>query len=271
LGDELNHASIIDGCRLSGATFKTYPHCDTAALAQQLAALDETGQHGLRLVVTDSVFSMDGDIAPLTTIASLCTQHNALLVVDEAHALGCLGPGGQGLVAQLGLDNEHIVSVNTLSKAFGAVGAFVGSSSLIKDFLVNVARPFLFTTALPPADVAASLAALDILEEDPELPTRLQQKAAFLRNGLHSLGFQTLNSETQIIPILIGDSARALHLADTLRKHGVYVVAIRPPVVPMGTARIRFSVMASHTEEDLTFALEAIKKAENDSKNAPKQ
>ena len=261
LGDALNHASIIDGCRLSGATFQTYPHRDVAALAQQLAQLDETGQRGMRLVVTDSVFSMDGDIAPLTQIADLCAQFNALLVVDEAHSTGCLGPGGRGLLAQLGLKDEHVLSVNTMSKALGTIGAFVGSTNLIKDFLVNVARPFLFTTALPPADIAASLAALDILEEDPALPARLQQKAAFLRDGLRALGFQTLDSETQIVPILIGDSARALVLADTLRKYGVYAVAIRPPVVPLGTARLRFSVMASHTQEDLTFALEAIEKA----------
>ena len=260
LGDELNHASIIDGCRLSGADYQTYPHCDTAALAQRLAALDATGQRGLRLVGTDSVFSIDGDIAPLREIATLCTQYNAMLVVDEAHATGCLGPGGRGLVPELGPDAEHIISINTLSKAFGAIGAFVGSSRLVKEFLINVARHFIFTTALPPADLAASLAALEILEEDPDLPRRLQQKAAFLRDGLHTLGLQTLASQTQIIPILVGDSTRALHMAEALREHGIYAVAIRPPTVPMGAARVRFTVMASHTEADLAFALGAIEK-----------
>jgi 7-keto-8-aminopelargonate synthetase-like enzyme len=147
-----------------------------------------------------------------------------------------------------------------LSKAFGVIGAFVTGSSQIKEFLINVARQFIFTTALPPADIAACLASLDILEEDPELPTRLQQKAAFLRNGLRTLGFQTLASETQIIPLLIGDSMRTLQMAQTLREHGVYAVAIRPPTVPMGSARIRFSVMASHTEEDLVFALDIVEK-----------
>jgi 7-keto-8-aminopelargonate synthetase-like enzyme len=331
LSDELNHASIIDGTRLSRAECKIYPHCDTVVLAQQLEELDSTGHRGLRLVVTDSVFSMDGDVAPLAEIAGLCERYDALLVVDEAHATGCLGPGGRGLVAMLGRheakytsallgyvrspgsaqgplppsqaapdpyetpaqrsdpsvgvggedgpgrgpcadpgDADRLrgnpasplitISVNTLSKAFGVIGAFVTGSSQVKEFLTNVARQFIFTTALPPADIAASLAALDILEEDPELPIRLQQKASFLRTGLRSLGFQTLASETQIIPLLIGDSTRALQLAQALREHGIYAVAIRPPTVPMGFARIRFTVMASHTEEDLAFALEVTEK-----------
>lgn len=269
LGDEFNHASIIDGSRLSGAQYKTYPHCDIIVLAQQLEELDRVGHNGLRLVITDSVFSMDGDVAPLAEIAMLCERHNALLVVDEAHATGCLGPGGRGLVSQLTEQGEHkaaplrdveIISVSTLSKGFGVIGAFVTGSSQIKEFLTNVARQFIFTTALPPADVAACLAALDILEEDPALPTRLQRKATFLRTGLRTLGFQTLASETQIIPLLIGDSMRALQMAQALRGHGVYAVAIRPPTVAMGSARIRFSVMASHTEEDLAFALEVVEK-----------
>ena len=269
LSDELNHASIIDGIRLSRAEYKIYAHCDAVALVQQLQELDSAGHRGLRLVVTDSVFSMDGDVAPLADIALLCEKHNALLVVDEAHATGCLGPGGRGLVSSLDQhknvslpDTEAsiIISVNTLSKAFGAFGAFVTGSSQIKEFLTNVARQFIFTTALPPAEVAACLAVLDILEEDPALPTRLQQKATFLRTGLRALGFQTLTSETQIIPILVGDSMRALQMAQALREQGVYAVAIRPPTVPMGSARIRFSVMASHTDEDLAFALEVTEK-----------
>jgi 7-keto-8-aminopelargonate synthetase-like enzyme len=318
LSDELNHASIIDGSRLSGAECKIYPHRDTIVLAQRLEELDNSGHRGLRLVVTDSVFSMDGDVAPLAEIALLCERYDALLVVDEAHATGCLGPSGRGLVSQLGKQGEHkvqydsgspprsaqgphppsqatphpyenpaqsvgvggvegsggglaptllgfvptpmVISVNTLSKAFGVIGAFVTGSSLVKEFLTNVARQFIFTTALPPADVAASLAALDVLEEDPELPLRLQQKATFLRTGLRTLGFQTLASETQIIPLLIGDSVQALQMAQALREHGVYAVAIRPPSVPMGAARIRFTVMASHTGEDLAFALEVAEK-----------
>lgn len=256
--DELNHASIIDGCRLSGAERKIYPHNNTAMLAQQL---ERAGREGVRLVVTESVFSMDGDLAPLAEIAALCRRHSALLVVDEAHATGCLGPGGRGLVAQFGLEDAVTASISTLSKAFGTIGAFVTCNSLVQELLINMARPFIFTTALPPADLAASLAALDILEADPDLPAQLQRKAAFFRAGLHKLGFQTMASETQIIPLLIGDATRALHMAEALRAYGVYAVAIRPPTVPVGTARLRFSVMASHTEDDLTFALENIERA----------
>jgi glycine C-acetyltransferase len=260
LSDELNHASIVDGCRLSRAERRIYPHRNIAVLAQQLEELERVGHSGMRLVVTDSVFSMDGDLAPLAEIATLCERYNALLVVDEAHATGCLGPAGRGLVAQTGIDAESIISINTLSKGFGVIGAFVSGSRLLKEFLTNVARHFIFTTALPPADVAACLAALDILEEDPEIPLRLQRKAAFFRNGLQKLGYSTLASETQIIPLLIGDEMRALHVAEALREHGLYVVAIRPPTVPPGAARIRFSVMLSHTEEDLSFALDAVEK-----------
>jgi 8-amino-7-oxononanoate synthase len=259
LGDELNHASIIDGCHLSGADYKTYPHLDTNVLAQQLETLEQEKHQGLRLVVTDSVFSMDGDVAPLEEIAALCEQYDALLIVDEAHATGCLGPGGRGLIAEHGLVTANIVTINTLSKAFGSIGAFVSASTLLKEYLVNVARHFIFTTALPPADIAAGLAALDILEENPELPQRLQNKATTFRTGLQELGFQTLASETHIIPLLVKDSTIALQMASELREHGVYAVAIRPPTVPMGAARVRFSIMASHTEEDLAFALDVIK------------
>lgn len=260
LSDELNHASIVDGCRLSRAERRIYPHCNTAVLAQQLAEMARADHPGRRLVVTDSVFSMDGDLAPLAEIAALCGRYDALLVVDEAHATGCLGPAGRGLAAQVGLDPEAVISIGTLSKGFGVTGAFVSGSSLLREFLINVARPFIFTTALPPADVAACLAALDILEEDPDLPTRLQSLATFFRNGLQELGFSTLASETQIIPLFIGDETRALRMAEALREHGLYAVAIRPPTVPTGTARLRFSVTAAHTPEDLSFALATIEK-----------
>ena len=260
LSDELNHASIIDGCRLSRAKCVVYPHNDTAALAQKLEQLDQEGHRGLRLVVTESIFSMDGDVAPLARIVSLCRAYNALLIVDEAHATGCLGPGGQGLVPLLGLEDEVFSSIGTMSKALGGIGAFVAGSSLLQEFLINTARPFIFTTALPPANLAASLAALDILEDNPELPALLQRRAIFLRAGLQELGFQTGASETQIIPLLVGDSVRALHMAQMLQEQGVYAVAIRPPTVPAGQARLRFCVMATHTEEDLAFALAAIEK-----------
>ncbi len=260
LSDALNHASIVDACRLSRAQRKIYPHCDTAALAQQLEDLEHAGHAGTRLVVTDSVFSMDGDLAPLVEIAALCEKYNAILMVDEAHATGCIGPMGRGLVAKSAIDAKYIISVNTLSKAFGVIGAFASGNGLLKDFLINVARPFIFTTALPPGDIMACIAALDILESDPELPVRLQRQATYFRNGLQKLGFSTLASETQIIPLLIGDETRAMHMATVLREHGLYAVAIRPPTVPSGAARIRFSVMASHTLEDLSFALDVVEK-----------
>jgi 8-amino-7-oxononanoate synthase len=260
LSDELNHSSIIDGCRLSRAERRIYPHCNTTALAQQLEDLQRIGHSGTRLVVTDSVFSMDGDLAPLAEIAALCEKYHAILMVDEAHATGCLGPSGRGLVAKSAIEAEFVISVNTLSKGFGVIGAFVSGNGPLREFLLNMARPFIFTTALPPADVAASLAALDILEEDPELPLRLQRQAAFFRSGLQTLGFSTLASETHIIPLLVGDETHALHMAEALREHGLYAVAIRPPTVSPGTARLRFSMMASHTREDLSFALDVIEK-----------
>ncbi len=258
LSDALNHASIIDGCRLSGAECRIYAHRDTADLARQLAEVQQSGQHGTRLIVTDSVFSMDGDVAPLGAIAQLCRQYDALLVVDEAHATGCVGPGGRGLVAQAGLTREVTATVHTLSKALGSTGACVTSSTLIKEYLVNVARHFIFTTASPPAQLAACVAALELLQQQPDLAAQLQRKAAFLRTQLQALGFETLDSETQIIPILVGDAGRALQMAELLREAGIYAVAIRPPTVPMGAARIRFSIMASHSEQDLAFAVETI-------------
>ncbi|QBD75222.1 8-amino-7-oxononanoate synthase [Ktedonosporobacter rubrisoli] len=259
LSDELNHASIIDGCRLSKAERRIYPHCNVHALAQHLEELERQGQRGMRLVVTESVFSMDGDIAPLAEIASLCRQHQALLFVDEAHATGCLGPNGRGLLSHLGLEQEeNIVAMHSFSKALGSIGAFVTSHALIKDLLVNVSRQFIFTTASPVATLAAGLTALEVLNEQPDLPTQLQNKAAFLRHGLQELGLNTLASETQIIPWLIGDSERALQIAAALLGEGIYALAIRPPTVPRGAARIRFSVMASHTEQELARALEAV-------------
>lgn len=260
LSDELNHASIVDGCRMSHAERRIYPHCNVAILAQQLEELERAGHTGTRLVVTDSVFSMDGDLAPLTEIAGLCERYHVLLMVDEAHATGCLGPSGRGLVSQAGIDANTVISVHTLSKGLGVIGAFVSGSGLLREFLLNTARQFIFTTALPPADVAACLAALDILEEDQELSVLLQHKATFFRRGLQQRGFSTLASETHIIPLLVGDEMRALSMAEALREQGIYAVAIRPPTVAPGMARIRFSVMLSHTEEDLSFALHAIEK-----------
>nr|BBH93083.1 8-amino-7-oxononanoate synthase [Thermogemmatispora argillosa] len=257
LSDALNHASIIDGCRLSRATCQVYPHSDSRAVARLLAEAQRSGHYRRKLVVTDSVFSMDGDVAPLEELIALCRQYGALLLVDEAHATGCLGPGGRGLLASIASDYEGVIAVGTLSKALGSFGAFVAGPALLTDYLVNVARPFIFTTALPPPVIAASLAALTLLEESPALVERLQANAAYLRRGLQALGFDTLTSSTHIVPVLVGDAGLALKMAARLQERGVLAVAIRPPTVPAGMARIRASVMAVHERSDLDFALEA--------------
>lgn len=258
LGDELNHASLIDGCRLSRADYRTYPHRDAEALEAELRALDEGPKRNRRvLVVTDTVFSMDGDIAPLPALVALCERYGALLYVDEAHASGCIGPGGRGALAACGLEGRATISMSTLSKALGSFGAFVSGESVLREYLVNTARGFIFTTALPPAVVAASLTALDVLEREPERVERLQENGRYLREGLRRLGFDTLGSETHIVPLLAGESAVALDFAARLRERGVHAVAIRPPTVPMGAARIRASVMATHTTADLDLALAA--------------
>ncbi|WP_287266103.1 8-amino-7-oxononanoate synthase [Thermogemmatispora sp.] len=260
LSDALNHASIIDGCRLSRATCKVYPHNDSDTVAQLLAEAYRSGQYRRILVVTDSVFSMDGDVAPLEDLIALCRQYGALLLVDEAHATGCLGPGGRGLLAAVASDYEGIIAVGTLSKALGGFGAFVAGPTLLIDYLINVARPFIFTTALPPPVIAASLAALTLLEEQPTLVERLQANAAYLRRGLQDLGYDTLTSRTHIVPVLVGDAGLALKMAARLQDYGVLAVAIRPPTVPAGMARIRASVMAVHERSDLDFAIEAFER-----------
>jgi 8-amino-7-oxononanoate synthase len=256
LSDALNHASIIDGCRLSRATCKIYPHADVAALEALLTSAIQAGHRGKTLVVTDSVFSMDGDLAPLREIADLCRRYEALLVVDEAHATGCVGPNGRGLLAELNITYEGTIAVCTLSKALGSFGAFVAGPRVLKEYLINVARNFIFTTALPPPVIAASMAALDVLEQTPSLVERLRENAAFFRQGLQRLGFNTLNSSTHIVPVLVGDSQRALEMAERLFQRGIFAVAIRPPTVPPGSARIRTSVMATHSHADLAYALE---------------
>jgi 8-amino-7-oxononanoate synthase len=254
LSDELNHASIIDGCRLSRATCKIYPHGDVAALATLLESSRE--QADQIFVITDTVFSMDGDLAPLGRIVELCRRYEAILIIDEAHATGCVGPGGRGLLATCDSVYEATISICTLSKALGSFGALVVGPTLVKEYLINRARSFLFTTALPVPVVAASLAALSVLEQTPELTEQLQENASFFRKGLQDLGFHTLTSQTQIIPILISDDALALEMMEELLHNGIFAVAIRPPTVPTGTSRIRVSLMAQHSQESLTFALE---------------
>ncbi len=251
--DELNHASLIDGCRLSGAEIRVYPHADVAALRRLLAA----SRARRRLIVSDSIFSMDGDHAPLRAILELATEHDATVLVDEAHATGVFGASGSGLLEHLGLCGQTAVQVGTLGKALGCAGAFVAASDEITRLLVNRARSFIYTTALSPLVVAAADAALDIVASEPERRARLRRMADALRRRLRALGFAIPAGEGPIIPVLAGESACALAWSAALLERGVFVQAIRPPTVPPGTARLRVTLMATHTDEDLDLAVQA--------------
>ena len=256
--DELNHASIIDGCRLARGRTAIYAHGDVEHLRW---LLDEAPERRA-VVVTDSVFSMDGDVAPLAELSALTAARGARLVIDEAHATGCVGPDGRGAVAEAGLDGEeHIVVVGTLGKALGAYGAFAACSPAVRELLVNTARPFIFSTAPPPPAVAAALAALDLLEEQPERVAQLQANAGTLRDELAREGFDVAGSSTQIVPLVVGDAAQAMAICEAALEHGVFAQAIRPPTVPEGTSRLRLAVMASHTKAELREAARTLGRA----------
>jgi 8-amino-7-oxononanoate synthase len=252
--DELNHASIIDGCRLAGAETFVYRHADTEHLDWGL----RRAAGRAALIVTDGVFSMDGEIAPLCELTSLAQRHRCRLLVDEAHATGCIGPGGRGSVAAAGLAGEVDVVVGTLGKALGGYGAYVCGSGELIDFLINSARPFIFSTAPPPPAVAAALAALELLVERPSQVGRLRANAAALRDGLRSAGLEPAGSETQIVPLLIGEAADAMALCERLLAEGLFAQAIRPPTVPPGTSRLRLTTMATHRIADLRRAARLI-------------
>ena len=258
--DELNHASIIDGCRLARAETFVYRHADTEHLEWGLRRAAERAA----LIVTDGVFSMDGDIAPLPELADLARRHRCRLLVDEAHATGCIGPGGRGSVAAAGVTDEVDVIVGTLGKALGGYGAYVCGSREVVDFLVNSARPFIFSTAPPPPSVAAALAALELLAESPERMERLQVNAAALREGLRSEGLEPIGSETQIVPLVIGEADDTMALCERLLAEGVFAQAIRPPTVPPGTCRLRLTTMATHGIADLRHAARLIGEAVRD-------
>ncbi len=251
--DALNHASIIDGCRLSRATVHVYPHRDVLALEAQLAA---TPPGGRRLIVTDSVFSMDGDRAPLAALVALADGYHSWLMVDEAHATGALGPHGGGLADAEDLRDRVTVQMGTLGKALGGAGAYVAGSRALVDVLVNRARAFVYTTGLAPAAVAAAGAALDLVRTEPGRRAALAANADALRDGLRAIGFDA-GGDTHIVPVMVGDNRRALALADALRARGVLAHAIRPPTVPPGTARLRVTPMATHTRAQLARALDA--------------
>ena len=254
LSDTLNHASIIDGCRLSRATKKVYRHCDMEHLR---LLLSESTAFRRRLIVTDGVFSMDGDIAPLPDICNLAAQHNAMLLVDDAHGFGVLGTDGGGTVAHFGLEGDEIIQMGTLSKAVGALGGYIAGSHALIELLVNRARGFIFTTGLPPATLAAADAALDVMRSEPELRQRLFLHAKRLKTALIDLGYTLLPSETQILPVVLGSPQRATSVAEALLTAGVFAPAIRPPAVPAGTSRLRLTVMATHTEAEIQRAIDA--------------
>ena len=252
--DALNHASIIDGCRLSHATTNIYRHNDVEHLATLLSA---AGTARRRFIVTESVFAMDGDLAPLSALANLAKKYDALLVVDEAHATGVFGSHGGGLVQELGLGARVTIQIGTLSKAIGALGGYVAGSQTLIDTLINEARTFIYTTALPPSVAASATAAIQVITQEPERREQLWKHARFLRNKLRAAGYHINPGNSPILPIMIGDAAKTMALSDALFKHGVLVSAIRPPTVPTGTARLRVTPMATHTETDIAQALDA--------------
>jgi glycine C-acetyltransferase len=256
LGDKLNHASIIDGIILSRAKLVRYPHADIQALRKILKNLSKTKR---KLIVTDTVFSMDGDRAPLKEIVDLARSYEAMVMVDEAHAFGVLGARGSGLVEELGLEGKVDVQMGTLSKAAGSFGAYACGTKVLRDYLINKSRSFIYTTAMPPALAQASRAALKIIFDGSHLRRKLLENAEYLRSQLLEMGFDTMNSTTPIIPILIKDSPQAVAMSKRLLEQGIFVQAIRPPTVPMGTARLRLTVMATHTQDDLDRLLNVLR------------
>ncbi|MBU8900525.1 8-amino-7-oxononanoate synthase [Corallococcus sp. M34] len=252
--DALNHASLVDGCRLSRARVVVYPHADVAALRDALARTEARR----KLVVTDTVFSMDGDVAPLAELVEACEAHGAALMVDEAHATGVLGARGAGLCEELGLEDRVDLRMGTLSKSLGGMGAYVATSRAVVDLLISRARPFIFSTALPAALCAAAEAAVDMVEGVPELRAQLWRNIRRFAEGLRALGLPA-ESRSAIFPVVLGEPERALDAARRLRERGILVKAIRPPTVPEGTSRLRFCLSAGHTLGHLDLALDALR------------
>jgi glycine C-acetyltransferase/8-amino-7-oxononanoate synthase len=252
--DELNHASIIDGCRLSRAETFVYRHCDVEHLAW---GLNKAGERG-SLIVSDGLFSMDGDVAPLAELLELARRHNCRLMVDEAHATGALGPGGRGSVAAAGLSGEVDVVMGTLGKALGSYGAYVCAGHELADYLLNTARSFIFSTALPPPTIAAALAALRLLEAEPQRVERLAANAETLRRSLAAEGLSVGDAGSQIVPVTLGDPEQAMALCERALERGVFAQGIRPPTVPPGSSRLRFTVMATHEPAELEEAAKSV-------------
>ncbi|HAD07818.1 MAG TPA: 8-amino-7-oxononanoate synthase [Anaerolineaceae bacterium] len=256
--DELNHASIIDGCRLSGAPIVRYDHCNPADLERVI--LENQGKYRRALAVTDGVFSMDGDIAPLDQVYEVTSKYGVMLMVDDAHGEGVMGKGGRGIVDHFNLHGKVDVEVGTLSKAFGVVGGVVAGDPLIVEWLRQRGRPFLFSSAVTPPDVAAAIAAVDLLEESTELVDRLWDNARYFKAEMKRLGFDTGQSVTPITPIMLGEAPLAQQFSRELFEENVFAMAIGFPTVPRGKARIRVMISASHSRDDLDKGLEAFAK-----------
>lgn len=258
LSDRLNHASIIDACRASGATFRVYPHKDVERLEEILQR--RRGKFRRVLVLTEGLFSMDGDIAPLDRMLKITRRHEAWLLVDDAHATGVLGDNGRGSLEHFKIPIDGILQMGTLSKALGSMGGFLAGPKVVIEWIKNKARSFIFTTALPPACAAGSLAALRLLQKDPSLRSRLRKNMGIWIAGLTQAGYTLLSKESQIVPIAVGEIEETLALSEALFEAGLYAPAIRPPTVPYRSCRIRTSLTSLHTEEDLKMALEAFQR-----------
>ena len=257
ISDELNHASIIDGCRLSRATIKVFPHKDIDAARRIIKELPGSQR---KLLITDGVFSMDGDLGPLPDLCALAEDTGCIMMVDDAHASGVFGRNGRGTVDHFGMHGRVDIQVGTLSKAVGALGGYVAGNRNLIEFLYHRARPFLFSTSHPPAVAAACIAAIDVLIEEPQIIDRLWENTRFFKAGLERLGFNTGISESPITPVIAGDGAKAMRLSDRLFEEGVFAQGIAFPTVARDKARVRTIVTATHTQEDLQYALDTFAK-----------
>jgi len=256
LSDSLNHASIIDGCRLSKAKTLVYAHCDLNELE---ACLKRAAPARRRLIVTETIFSMDGDEAPLREIVELAEKYDAMVMVDEAHGTGMFGANGAGVVSKLELSSRIAIQMGTLGKALGGFGAYIAGSRALRDLLVNRCRSFIFTTSLPPAVMAMALAAIELVESEPQRRDSLRRNCQKLKQGLSQLGFELGASESPILPLIVGDAARCMALSSALLQRGVFAQGIRPPTVPLGTSRLRITSMATHSEAQIDSALAAFR------------
>jgi glycine C-acetyltransferase len=257
ISDALNHASIIDGCRLSRAAIKTFPHKDVAAARRVLQELPAAQR---KLLVTDGVFSMDGDLGPLPELCSLAEEFGCIMMVDDAHASGVFGKNGRGTIDHFDVHGRVDVQVGTLSKAIGALGGYVAGARSLIEFLYQRARPFLFSTSHPPSVAATCIGAIDLLENEPQLIEQLWENTRFFKKGLQNLGFDTGMSESPITPVIAGDASRAMKLSDRLFEEGVFAQGIGFPTVPRDKARVRTIVTATHTRDELQFALDTFAK-----------